>query len=182
MEIRLTIPGNPITKKNSQNIIRVKRKGGGTRPVPLPSEQYMQYREDFLRLVPATAKCQISTPINLRCVYYMARRRACDLVNLLEATQDILVDAGVLEDDNRDIVASVDGSRVCYDKDNPRVEITITDLEGYETWSSGKLKKSHKKHGIFAGYGTQIRSIDTSKARNYVRIYKNIIDNYSIST
>ena len=31
----------------------------------------------------------------------------------------------LLADDNRNIVASVDGSTVLYDKDNPRTEITI---------------------------------------------------------
>jgi hypothetical protein len=37
-----------------------------------------------------------------------------------------LVDAQVIKDDNSSIVASHDGSRVEYDRDNPRVEITIT--------------------------------------------------------
>lgn len=52
-----------------------------------------------------------------------------DLVNLLESTCDILVDAGILEDDNSNIVAGHDGSRVLYDKNNPRVEILITKLD-----------------------------------------------------
>ena len=39
---------------------------------------------------------------------------------------DILVDAGILEDDNSNIVAGHDGSRVLYDKENPRTEILIT--------------------------------------------------------
>jgi Holliday junction resolvase RusA-like endonuclease len=50
-----------------------------------------------------------------------------DLVNLVEATCDILVDAGVLVDDNSGIVTSHDGSRVLYDKTDPRVEIEITE-------------------------------------------------------
>lgn len=51
-----------------------------------------------------------------------------DLVNLLEATCDILVHYRVLEDDNSKIVVSHDGSRVLYDKENPRVEIWITEV------------------------------------------------------
>ena len=57
----------------------------------------------------------------------MRTHRRVDLVNLLEATCDILVDANVIADDNSGIVAGHDGSRVKYDKDNPRVEITITE-------------------------------------------------------
>ena len=57
----------------------------------------------------------------------MPTHRRVDQVNLLEATLDILVEYGVLADDNSNIVVSHDGSRVLYDKNNPRTEITITD-------------------------------------------------------
>ena len=46
-------------------------------------------------------------------------------MNLLQAVDDILVEAGILEDDNYCIVAGHDGSRVYYDKQNPRTEIGI---------------------------------------------------------
>ena len=51
-----------------------------------------------------------------------------DLINLLEATMDILVDAGILEDDNSNIVGGHDGSRVLYDKENPRADVYISPL------------------------------------------------------
>jgi hypothetical protein len=35
------------------------------------------------------------------------------------------VDCGILKDDNYKIIHSVDGSRVLYDKNNPRTEILI---------------------------------------------------------
>jgi hypothetical protein len=38
---------------------------------------------------------------------------------------DILVKAKVLEDDNYKIVIGTDGSRVYYDKENPRTEVEI---------------------------------------------------------
>ena len=59
----------------------------------------------------------------------MPTRHRVDLVNLLEATCDILVECGLLADDNSKIVVSHDGSRVEYDKYNPRVEIEITPAE-----------------------------------------------------
>lgn len=58
-----------------------------------------------------------------------ATRRKVDLANLIEATCDILVKAKVLADDNSQIVAAHDGSRVDYDKKNPRAEIWIEEME-----------------------------------------------------
>lgn len=59
----------------------------------------------------------------------MPTRRRVDLVNLLEATCDVLVRYGIIEDDHCGIVASHDGSRVLYDKAHPRTEIYISRLE-----------------------------------------------------
>lgn len=92
----------------------------------LPSKQYKEYREICLWRIPAWQKARIAEPVNVCCVYYMKTKRKVDLCNLLEATCDILVDAGVLEDDNSNIIVGHDGSRVCYDKLDPRAEITIT--------------------------------------------------------
>ena len=39
---------------------------------------------------------------------------------------DVLVKAGTLKDDSCSIVVSTDGSRVFYDKENPRTEVEIT--------------------------------------------------------
>jgi Holliday junction resolvase RusA-like endonuclease len=60
---------------------------------------------------------------------YANSKAVIDLVGLLQGTLDILVQAGVLADDNCRIVASHDGSRVLYDKARPRVEIKIEEVE-----------------------------------------------------
>lgn len=62
-------------------------------------------------------------------VFYMPTRRKVDLTNLMEAAHDTLVAAKILADDNNTIIVSVDGSRVLYDKENPRTEIIIQELE-----------------------------------------------------
>lgn len=64
----------------------------------------------------------------------MPTRRRVDLVNLQEALCDILVKYGVLKDDNRNIVATMDGSMVLYDKENPRTEVEIKKIENYQVW------------------------------------------------
>ena len=62
----------------------------------------------------------------------MDTRRVVDITGLHQALHDILVKGGVLKDDNSNIVASTDGSRVRYDKDNPRTEVEIMEAEDDE--------------------------------------------------
>lgn len=131
--MKIILTGDPRTKKNSQRIIRI---GRGSRIIP--SKAYMDYAEECaLQLLAQRAtNAGIDYPVNVACVYFMPTRRKVDLTNLNEAIHDILVANYVLMDDNRDIIASTDGSRVEYDKQHPRVEITITPLEGdYEQWA-----------------------------------------------
>lgn len=59
----------------------------------------------------------------------MPTRRRVDLCNLHEALCDVLVKFGVVQDDNCKIIASMDGSRVLYDKENPRTEVYIEKVE-----------------------------------------------------
>lgn len=122
--MRFTVPGNPRTKKNSQIVVN---------HIPIPSKAYRDYARDtavWWKHQAAVLRRPIDYPVNVCCVYYMQTRRRCDLVNLLECSLDIMVEYGILQDDNCSIVAGHDGSRVLYDKDNPRVEVTITRIEG----------------------------------------------------
>lgn len=124
--ISFTIDLPPRSKKNSQQILTNRKTG---RPFIMPSAAYKAYQKAALALIHMNGAVPVSEPVNVKCVYYMPTRRACDLVNLLEATDDILVDAGVLADDNCNVIAGHDGSRVLYDKEHPRTEVTITRME-----------------------------------------------------
>lgn len=121
MTLNLTIKGRPITKKNHSQIVQP----GDGRPRVVPSKEYKAYSKLFALQVRRDARMGLVLPCNVKCVYYMPTRHRVDLVNLLEATCDLLVATGVLQDDNSLIVAGHDGSRVRYDKENPRVEIEI---------------------------------------------------------
>ena len=79
--------------------------------------------------ISARVRKPIDTPCEVRCLFYMPSRRRVDLTNLLESADDALVAAGVLADDNIQIIVSHDGSRVLYDKDSPRTEVTISPYE-----------------------------------------------------
>lgn len=120
--IHITLRGRPITKKNSQRIVRA-----GKFPKIIPSKQFESYQEQCVYQLMSVEKVR-KKPLNMQCVYYMPTRHRVDLVNLLEATCDILVAADIIEDDNCKIIAGHDGSRVMYDKEDPRVEITITEV------------------------------------------------------
>lgn len=115
-----TIPIAPVTKKNHQQIVVAHG-----RPFVMPSKQYKEY-EKSAGLFIKNKNLNIDYPINLQAVYYMPTKRRVDLVNLLEATCDVLVAYKVVVDDNSKVIASMDGSMVYYDKEKPRTEITIT--------------------------------------------------------
>lgn len=128
--IKFTIPLAPITKKNSQQIryrwaIDKRTRKQKRVPYIAPSEAFTMYEQSALWFVPKGRR--IDSPVNVQCLFYMPTRRKVDLTNLLEAVDDIMVTAGLLADDNSEIVQSHDGSRVLYDKDRPRTEIYITE-------------------------------------------------------
>ena len=138
--IQLVIKGRPYTKKNHQQI----RKMGNGRRFVAPSKEYLAYEEMALWQIRGIGR-DIDVPCNVKCLYYMPTRHRVDLVNLLEATCDILVKAGVLADDESKIVAAHDGSRVLYDKANPRVEITIERMDALEGTVSAIQKRKTEK-------------------------------------
>ena len=77
----------------------------------------------------------------MQVLFFMKTKRLCDLTNLLEAIDDAAVKSGFISDDNRDIIAGHDGSRVFYDKFNPRIEITITEMEDYDQWKPTNVEQ-----------------------------------------
>lgn len=127
--MQFVIPLQPVTKKNSSRIV----KGNKGWPRVLPSKQYQDYERDALKLLRGRHE-PIADPVQVTGIFYMKTRRTVDLTNLLEALDDVLVKAGILRDDNCAIIVSHDGSRVRYDRNNPRTEVEITrvDVEPWE--------------------------------------------------
>lgn len=118
--IKFTINLPPVTKKNHSQIIMA-----GGRPRVIPSKQFIQYESDCMSFMPNISP--IDYPVNVKAIYYMPTRRKVDILNLHAALHDVLVTYKVVVDDNSNIIASTDGSRVRYDKDNPRTEVEITE-------------------------------------------------------
>jgi len=122
--LKLVLYGRPITKKNSQRIVKA-----GRFSKILPSKQFVEYEKSCLEQLKIHNKPTLNKQYNMKCIYYMPTRHRVDLVNLLEGTCDILVNAEVIEDDNCKIIGSHDGSKVLYDKENPRVEVEFEEIK-----------------------------------------------------
>ena len=122
MQVKLTIPGRPITKKNSQQIYRRGRRGT---PFLVQSDAYQNYETACLWRLKNYDGPAFDGPVLLCTKYYMPNRRSWpDLMGLIQATADILEKAGIIEDDQQ--VKRLDGTEIVgVDRDNPRAEVLI---------------------------------------------------------
>lgn len=142
LPITIVLPGHPYVKKNQQrsgaggyrynsknytewerNAKRELMRQGYDISFGDRKKQLKKLKQDVSHM-----RGLIDTRINLQCRFYVRTDGILDMSNLYEGVQDLLVDCGILHDDNWHIVAGHDGSRVEKDSTNPRVEITITPL------------------------------------------------------
>lgn len=140
------IPLDPKAKKNTHRIA-----GCGTR-CPVCGK----YAKQFVRNADKTTeygfkaakylhpkpKKPLEGPVHLVYRLYTQTWHRKDDLNLYEALDDILVKEGILADDDRKTIRSRDGSRVLYDKDNPRAEIYIYEYrEEDDPWLQRTVQK-----------------------------------------
>lgn len=118
---KFEIPLEPKTKKNGSRIVQNKKTG---QVYLLPSKAFEEYQKACEEIIPRLEP-PIDCQVNVRAIYYMGTKRKVDIANLHSALHDVLVHCGVLADDNMMIIATTDGSKVKYDKKNPRTEIAI---------------------------------------------------------
>lgn len=120
----IKIPLQCRSKKNSQQILynQYTRK-----PFISQSNLYKEFEAEcgyYLQ----DYRLNIEKPINLKCTFYVKDKRKRDIVNLLNAIQDILVKYNVIADDNYNIINSVDGSRIIYEKGREETIIEIKEV------------------------------------------------------
>jgi Holliday junction resolvase RusA-like endonuclease len=141
----LTILGVPRVKKNNQAVVLARSKTGKYYPKKIDTKAYKQWHKDAIPQINLQKpSIEIDYPINLACRFYMDTDGKVDLSALYEGIQDVLVELNVLSDDNYTIVASHDGSGVFVDRENPRMEIEIT--ESNRTFEpTPRIKKAKKK-------------------------------------
>ena len=128
-EFKFTIPVKPRTKKNHSQLVTLKT----GRQILLPSKTYAEFEKAvkkwYTEAPDNIQNIYVDYPINLKCLFYKEKNYKSDLAGYLQAIQDTLVKVGMLEDDNHYIVESTDGSRVYLDRENPRIEVIITESE-----------------------------------------------------
>ena len=120
----IKIPMMCRSKKNSEQICINKRTG---KYFIAQSKLYKNFERDCAYFL-NKYQSNIDYPINLKCTFYVKDRRKRDIVNLLNAIQDILVKYKVIADDNYNIVQSIDGSRIIYEKGREETIIEITKI------------------------------------------------------
>ena len=145
---KFVIPLDPRTKKNSQMI-------AGTGPrCPKCGKHTKQFirqgraNTEFTARAAQYMRPKPKKPLDgvVRIVYrlYMQTRRKVDDLNLYAALDDILVKEQILKDDNIGIIRDRDGSRVFYNKENPRAEIYIYEYreeEDHELFCSSFVRR-----------------------------------------
>jgi Holliday junction resolvase RusA-like endonuclease len=125
--LSFVIKGQPVVKKNTGKVVN-----SNGRIFKLDSAPYTRWKNSAVYQIAQQLgrPDPIFEPINLCVRFYMETRRATDLSNLLEGIQDVLVKCQIIADDDYKIVASLDGTRASYDKNNPRMEVEITPFKG----------------------------------------------------
>ncbi len=127
--ITFVLPVTPRTKKNSR--VHAKVRG---RTVPLPSGAYKKMARDVL--VWAQEKVikgrwawwlDLQQPLNCAAIFYRDANRG-DAVGYYQALADALEAAGIVSNDKW--ITQWDGSRLAKDADRPRIEVTLTALDG----------------------------------------------------
>jgi Holliday junction resolvase RusA-like endonuclease len=119
----IVITGRIPSKKNS--LRRVKR---GNRIFTLPSKQYEEWHEQASWQLKAQKKEKLRPPYAIHIYIYFPDKRKADLSNKAESIMDLLVDNGIIEDDNWKVVPSLTLT-ADYDKENPRAEVWINTIE-----------------------------------------------------
>ena len=138
---KLIIPGNVPSLKNSKQLaVLGTLPGRNGQPYKawlnrllkqikiVPSKNYQQYKR---RTLPLLKSCNLvghkwQYPVMVHFHFYRATRRKFDHLNIAQGPLDLMVEAGILADD--DMIHVLPG---CFewsvDKDNPRVEIIISE-------------------------------------------------------
>lgn len=113
-----TFFGHIPSKKNS-----LRRIARGNRVLTIPSLAHEEWeRQELATLINAP---KLYPPYEISIVVYPGTLRACDLSNQLESCNDVLVKAGVLEDDNWFAIQSLSTCLGGLDVENPRTEYTV---------------------------------------------------------
>lgn len=125
--MRIFIPGNVPSSKNSKRIIRLKN---GDRKIinskyvfdyhKATRVYWEQYRGEFLK-----ATMPLDKPMKIEFQFARLTRRKFDFVNLAQLPLDLMTTYKWIEDDDFNNVVPVFNPEVIFDKENPGLYIKV---------------------------------------------------------
>lgn len=124
--MKLVIRGNTPSKKNNKRIVTNRQTG---KPFIMSSKQHNDWESGAIKEIRNQASLAdgiIEYPASLRVTFFASTARKFDLDNRLSSVLDVLVKAGVIEDDNYSFVDPIYIKFGGVDRANPRAEIEIT--------------------------------------------------------
>ena len=92
----------------------------GNKPVLLPSQKHREWHKDSTTQLIGQKNIETDT---IKATFYAPDKRKADLSNKFESIADLLVDSGLIEDDNWFVLKDVHLVFGGIDRENPRVEI-----------------------------------------------------------
>jgi Holliday junction resolvase RusA-like endonuclease len=116
----IALSGRIPSKKNSKQIIR---RGG--RSFLVSSQKHNAWHTDALWQLKEQNIKPMTGPLSIEMKFWFPDKRKTDLTNKAESVMDLLVDAGIIEDDNVGVCPKVWLEFCGVDREKPRVEIII---------------------------------------------------------
>ena len=116
----LILKGRIPSKKNSKQIVC-----RGTRPMVLASTAHRMWHEEKMWELKAQKHDKVENISKIEITFYAPDKRKADKTNKAESIMDLLVDAGIIEDDNWFVFPELVLKFGGVDREFPRAEIVI---------------------------------------------------------
>ena len=124
MIYRYVFRGEVASKKNSKVLARVKG-----RPMLLPSRKFQEWEKRARLAIMAEGRPPVPLKAaRLSMVIYHGDLIKRDSNNATQGVQDVLVDMGVIQDDNWMVIGTPEVEHL-VDVDDPRLEVTVEESE-----------------------------------------------------
>lgn len=119
----ITLHGRIPSKKNSRKAIYT-----GGRTIMIPSDRYKAWHGIAITELYGVKPFE-QYPVRVEIRFYMPDAIRKDLTNAAESIMDLLVDGGIISDDNWNIVPEITLRSMGIDRKDPRAEVTIEKVE-----------------------------------------------------
>jgi Holliday junction resolvase RusA-like endonuclease len=125
-ELKFVLTGRTPSKKNSRRSFYNKNIG---HILNYYSPEFKKWNAEKLKELESFTAEKVTGIVSISFEWYMPDNRKADTNNKEESILDLLVDAGIIEDDKWQIVKERHSIAMGIDKEHPRVHINIVSLE-----------------------------------------------------